>query len=213
MPCFVFDEEYRERIDNMRSALPSVKKLISIGGNPMGDIEVMEGLVAEGSPLSPPVEVRDEDECGLYFTSGTTGAPKPILLLHKNLFCPAVNEATGLSLTKGDALLMMPPMYHVAMGHLLGSMLVGTKTVLLTEAITPKAILEAIHSEELRVAFLLVPWTLDILEALDKGEVRKEDYDLKLWRVLQMGAQPIPTSLIRRWREYFPHMECHNIYG
>jgi long-chain acyl-CoA synthetase len=211
--CFIFEDEYALRIQKSQPSLPSIKKLISIGSNVTGGIEDMEGLITQGSPLPPSVELKDEDECGLYFTSGTTGAPKPILLLHKNLFCPAVNEVTGLSLTRDDALLMMPPLYHVAMGHLLGSMLVGAKTVLLTEEVTAKAIFDAISSEKLRVAFLLVPWTLDILQALDKGEIKKENYNLSLWRILQMGAQPIPTSLIRRWREYFPHMECHNTYG
>lgn len=108
---------------------------------------------------------------------------------------------------------MMPPMYHVAMGHLLGSMLIGAKTVLLVEEVTPKTIFDAISGEGLRVAFLLVPWTLDILQALDKGELKKDDHELSQWRILQMGAQPIPTSLIRRWKEYFPTMECHNTYG
>jgi acyl-CoA synthetase (AMP-forming)/AMP-acid ligase II len=211
--CFIFDEEYAERIGGVRSTLPTVGHFISIGGNGNGGMEDMETLIGLNPPAPPPVEVKDEDECGLYFTSGTTGAPKPILLLHKNLFCAAVNEVTGLFLTKADSLLMMPPMYHVAMGHLLGSMLVGAKTVLLTEAVTARAILETIHSEKLHVAFLLVPWTLDILEALDKGALKKDDFDLKAWRILQMGAQPIPTSLIRRWKEYFPHMECHNTYG
>ena len=92
-------------------------------------------------------------------------------------------------------------------------MLVGAKTALLTEEITPKTIFDAISSEGLRVAFLLVPWTLDILQALDKGQLKKKDYDLSQWHILQMGAQPIPTSLIRRWKEYFPCMECHNTYG
>ena len=210
---FIFDEEYAQRIQGIRSVLPTVKKYISIGNTALGDIEEMEKLIARSSALPPDVYISDEDECGLYFTSGTTGAPKPILLLHKNLFCPAVNEVTNLSLARDDALLMMPPMYHVAMGHLLGSMLVGTKTVLLTEAVTPKAILETIHSEGLRVAFLLVPWTLDILEALDRGDLKTSDYNLKAWRILQMGAQPIPTSLVRRWKEHFPAMECHNTYG
>lgn len=211
--CFVFEEEYASLIQKSQSAMPSVKKLITIGSNVTSGIEDMESLITQGSPLPPPVEVKDEDECGLYFTSGTTGAPKPILLLHKNLFCPAVNEVTGLSLTRDDALLMMPPLYHVAIGHLLGSMLAGAKTALLTEEITPRAIFDTISSESLRVAFLLVPWTLDILQALDRGELKKEDYDLSHWRILQMGAQPIPTSLIRRWKEYFPNMECHNTYG
>jgi long-chain acyl-CoA synthetase len=211
--CFIFEEEYADRITMMRAALPSVKKFIIMGEKAYPDMENTENLIAESSSLAPDVEIGDEDECGLYFTSGTTGAPKPILLLHKNLFTAAVNEVTGLSLTKDDALLMMPPMYHVAMGHLLGSMLAGAKTVLLTEAVTPKGILEAISSEALRVAFLLVPWALDILEALDKGDLKREDYDLSRWHILQMGAQPIPTSLIRRYKEYFPHIQCHNTYG
>ena len=211
--CFIFEEEYADRIDMMRAVLPSVKKFIVMGEKAHPDMENTEKLIAESSSLAPEVEIEDEDECGLYFTSGTTGAPKPILLLHKNLFAPAVNEVTGLSLTKDDSLLMMPPMYHVAMGHLLGSMLAGAKTVLLTEAVTPKGILEAISSEALRVAFLLVPWALDILEALDKGDLKKEDYDLSHWHILQMGAQPIPTSLIRRYKDYFPHIQCHNTYG
>jgi acyl-CoA synthetase (AMP-forming)/AMP-acid ligase II len=92
-------------------------------------------------------------------------------------------------------------------------MLVGAKTALLTEAVTPRAILESMHNEKLHVAFLLVPWTLDILQTLDKGELNREHYDLRSWRIMQMGAQPIPTSVVRRWREYFPDMECHNTYG
>lgn len=211
--CFLFEEEYAGRIQGIRPKLPTCRKYICTGEEPFGDFEAMEKLIAEGSPAAPPVDIRDEDELGLYFTSGTTGAPKPILLQHKNLFAPAVNEVTGLSLTKEDSLLMMPPMYHVAMGHLLGSMLTGAKTALLTEAVTPKAILDVISTEKLRVAFLLVPWALDILGALDKGEIKKGDYDLKHWRILQMGAQPIPTTLIRKCREYFPEMQCHNTYG
>ena len=155
--CFIFEEEYADRIDMMRAVLPSVKKFIVMGEKDTSDMENTEELIAESSSLAPEVEIEDEDECGLYFTSGTTGAPKPILLLHKNLFTPAVNEVTGLSLTKDDSLLMMPPMYHVAMGHLLGSMLAGAKTVLLTEAVTPRGMLEAISSEALRVAFLARP--------------------------------------------------------
>ncbi len=210
---FIFEQEYGDRISALRSELPSVRNYISMGSAGGGGAEEMDRLMETCSSRRPAVEVKDEDECGLYFTSGTTGEPKPILMLHKNLFCPAVNEVTNLCLRREDSLLMMPPMYHLAMGHLLGSMLAGAKTVLLTEAITPKAILEAVHEERLRVAFLLVPWTLDLLQALDKGEVKKEDYDLDSWRILQMGAQPIPTSLIRRWKEYFPGMECHNTYG
>jgi len=211
--CFFFDDEYADMVNACRPGLLSVKTFVGMGGGAKGDVENKESLIGENRPLPPGVELKDEDEAGLYFTSGTTGAPKPILILHKSLFGTAVNEVTNLLQTKEDALLMIPPMYHVAMGHLLGSMLAGAKTVLLTEAVTPKAIFESMDKERVRVAFLLVPWVLDILEALDKGELKKGDYDLEGWRILQMGAQPIPTSLVTRWKGHFPWMECHNTYG
>ncbi len=72
---------------------------------------------------------------------------------------------------------MIPPLYHSAIGHLLGPMVVGARSVLLTEAITPRTIFETMSAGQLSVVFLLVPWTLDILGALDRGELRLRDYE------------------------------------
>jgi long-chain acyl-CoA synthetase len=108
---------------------------------------------------------------------------------------------------------MLPPFYHLAIGHLLGCMLAAGRAILLTEKITPRYIFENISKEGVSLAFLLVPWVLDILEALDKGELKEEDYDLTRWRLLYMGAQPIPPSLVKRWKAYFPGMQFDNIYG
>jgi long-chain acyl-CoA synthetase len=83
---------------------------------------------------------------------------------------------------------------------------------MLTE-ISPQYIFEAIHKERGTVVWLLIPWAQDILLALDRGEIRKEDYDLSCWRLMHMGAQPIPVSLIRRWKQYFPNMQCDRSYG
>jgi long-chain acyl-CoA synthetase len=63
------------------------------------------------------------------------------------------------------------------------------------------------------VVFLLVPWAQDILAALDRGELKKEDHDLSSWRLTHMGAQPIPFSLIKRWKQYFPDMQYDRSYG
>ena len=58
-----------------------------------------------------------------------------------------------------------------------------------------------------------VPWALDILEALDNGSVRLEDYELSQWRLMHIGAQPVPQSLIKRWKEYFPCHQYDTNYG
>ncbi len=210
--CFC-DEEFAERMVAHRPNLPSVKQYISMGEKSFEGAERMESLI-DRTPSKPfETELRDEEPCGLYFTSGTTGAPKPILLTQKNLFCSGVTEATNHLWKHDDSLLMIPPLYHSAIGHLLGPMVVGARSVLLTEAISPRVIFETMAAEQLSVVFLLVPWTMDILGALDRGELRLDDYDLGRWRLMHMGAQPIPAVLIQRWKTYFPGMQYDTCYG
>jgi acyl-CoA synthetase (AMP-forming)/AMP-acid ligase II len=209
--AFIMDEEFGGMINAIHSDLPTVKSYICIGS--FEDMENMGGLIEKASPMCRQIEIRDEDECALYFTSGTTGAPKPVLHVHKNLVCVALNEVTDNRWEQSESLLMLPPFYHLAIGHLLGCMLAGARAVLLTEKITPQYIFKTISEERVSIVFLLVPWALDILEALDKGELRKEDYDLRCWRLMFMGAQPIPPSLIQRWKKYFPEMQFDNTYG
>ena len=210
--CFC-DEEFAGRMVLFRENLPSIKKYISVGERTFEGMERMESLIGRTSPKSLDAELKDEDPCGLYFTSGTTGAPKPILLTQKNLFCSGVTEATNHLWKHTDSLLMIPPLYHSAIGHLLGPMVIGARTVLLTEAISPQVIFETMSTEQLSVVFLLVPWTMDILAALDRGELRLKDYDLSRWRLMHMGAQPIPAVLIQRWKTYFPEMQYDTCYG
>jgi len=58
-----------------------------------------------------------------------------------------------------------------------------------------------------------VPWVHDILVAMDRGELKKEGYDLSCWRLMHIGAQPVPPSLVKRWKAYFPDMNYDTNYG
>jgi len=96
--------------------------------------------------------------------------------------------------------------------HWFGNLIVGSRATILTE-IKPEYILEAVHGERGTIVWLLVPWAHDILEALDRGELNIDAYDLSCWRLMHIGAQPVPTSLVRRWKEYFPNMQYDENYG
>jgi len=96
--------------------------------------------------------------------------------------------------------------------HWFGSLLSGSRATLVTE-ISPKNIIEAMHKERCTIAFLLVPWAQDILVALDRGDLALKDYDLSCWRLMHSGAQPIPPSLIKHWKQYFPKMQYDTNYG
>ena len=209
----ILGEEFTERVEAVCHQLSTIKHYIFVGQPVPEGMEDFEQIISKSSPQPVEVGLRDEDECGLYFTSGTTGAPKPILLIHKNMECAAITENHHHYQTHEDNFILIPPLYHTgAKMHWLGSLIVGSQATIMTE-VSPKYIFEAIHKERGTIVFLLVPWAQDILWALDKGELRKEDYDLSCWRLMHMGAQPIPVSLIRHWKQYFPDMQYDTSYG
>jgi acyl-CoA synthetase (AMP-forming)/AMP-acid ligase II len=211
--AFVFDEEYATRIAALRKELPSTSLYASMGASSTSGVFTTETMIREHAPTPADVELEDEAECALYFTSGTTGAPKPVLIQHKSLMCSAVTEAMNHKLSHSDRFLMMPPMYHVAIAHMLGVMAAGGCSVLLTEQVTPQSIIETMSKERISVVFLLVPWATDLLEALDTKAIKAGEYDLSSWRLTHMGAQPIPPSLVMKLKSYFPKMEYDTNYG
>ncbi len=189
-------------------------RLIMVGDEAPRDMTGFEELIARSSPLDVVVDIKGEDPCGLYFTSGTTGDPKPILLTHGNMECSAITSVAHGRRKPGDIFLILKPLYHTGdKMHWLASLILGEPAVIQRDKITPRTIFEAIHEERGTVAMLLVPWVQDILTALESGELRKEDYDLRCWRLVLLGAQPVPAGLLRRWRERFPEMEYDINYG
>ncbi|MBW1801632.1 MAG: acyl--CoA ligase, partial [Deltaproteobacteria bacterium] len=211
--AFLMDEEYAARKAALRPRFPTIKSFVCMGHASLKGMENTEHLIENHSPTKTETQIEDTDECALYFTSGTTGEPKPVLLMHKNLMCAAITEATNVFWKPTDTMLMLPPFYHLAIGHLLGCILAGGKAVLLTEKIAPDIVFENIAGEKVSLVFLLVPWVLDILDALDRGDLNKQNYHFEQWRLLYMGAQPIPGSLVQRWEKYFPDMQFDINYG
>ena len=96
--------------------------------------------------------------------------------------------------------------------HWFGSLVSGGSAVLL-RGTTPEIILDAISKEHCTVVWLLVPWAQDILDAIDNGSVKLEDYQLDQWRLMHIGAQPVPPSMIKHWMEIFPHHQYDTNYG
>jgi acyl-CoA synthetase (AMP-forming)/AMP-acid ligase II len=63
------------------------------------------------------------------------------------------------------------------------------------------------------VVWLLVPWALDILFAIESGDIKLKDFQLDQWRLMHIGAQPVPPSLIKEWKRLFPHHQYDTNYG
>ena len=209
----VFDEEFTGRIDSIKDKLPTVKDYICLGVKIPSYAESFTKLVETAPATTINVEITYQDPCGLYFTSGTTGQPKPILLTHKNMFCACITENAHHHQTKDDTFILIPPLYHTgAKMHWFGSFIVAGKAVIL-KGVSPEWTLEAVSEEGGTIVWLLVPWAQDILMKLDSGELKLENYKLDQWRLMHIGAQPVPPALIKHWKKYFPKMDYDTTYG
>lgn len=209
----VFGPEFIGRVEGIADEISKNRLLFYVGENCPSFAEHYDRMTANCSSAAPDIRLTDEDDAAIYFSSGTTGFPKAILHNHESLMHSCKTEQNHHSQTKDDVFLCIPPLYHTgAKMHWFGSFLVGGKAVLL-KGVKPKYILETASKEKCTIVWLLVPWAQDILDAIDRGELNLADYKLDQWRLMHIGAQPVPPSLIARWKKVFPNHQYDTNYG
>ena len=208
----IFGPEFIGRVEEIVEKIPQVDLVFEGPGCP-GFADDLTELINECSSSFPLCTLTEDDDAAIYFSSGTTGFPKAILHKHRSLIHSARVEQEHHGQTKDDCFLLIPPLYHTgAKMHWFGSLISGGKAVIL-KGTKPRTILEAASREHCTIVWLLVPWAQDILTALDSGELKLSDYQLDQWRLMHIGAQPVPQSLIHRWLEYFPNHQYDTNYG
>lgn len=209
----VFGPEFIGRIEEIADDISKNRLLFYVGEGCPSFAEHYDSLVANCASVAPDVKITDDDNAAIYFSSGTTGFPKAILHDHTSLMHSAKVEQNHHGQTRNDIFLCIPPLYHTgAKMHWFGSLYSGSKAVLL-KGVKPKSIIETVSEEGCTIVWLLVPWAQDILDAIDRGDINLEDYDLDQWRLMHIGAQPVPPSLIARWKKVFPKHQYDTNYG
>ena len=190
-----FGPEFIGRIEAIEEELSKGRLLIYVGDGCPTFAESYRELVADCSSQAPLVLLEDEDDAAIYFSSGTTGFPKAILHNHESLLQAAQMEQKHHLTNRDDVFLCIPPLYHTgAKFHWMGSLCAGSKAVLL-KGTTPEIILDAVSKEHCTIVWLLVPWAQDILDSLDRGDLKLENYELSQWRLMHIGAQPGTTII------------------
>ncbi len=209
----VFGPEFIGRCEQIADRVPTVKLWLYVGEDCPAFAESYDYIINCFSKKDPGIQITDEDDGAIYFSSGTTGFPKAILHAHESLMHSCKVEQNHHGQTHDDVFLCIPPLYHTgAKMHWFGSFLVGGKAVLL-KGTTPELIISTASEEKCSIVWLLVPWAQDVLDAIERGEIDLTKYDLSRWRLMHIGAQPVPPSLIKRWKEVFPKHDYDTNYG
>ena len=212
----IFGEEFIDRIREAKPVLDQTVRIWLFVGNPEKKPDFAAGyeeFIEGNSKAEPEVVIDLMDGGGIYFTSGTTGHPKGVFLQHRQLEFSCYVENRHHNQVHEDNFLCIPPLYHTgAKMHWFGNLLVGARAVIL-KGVNPRAILKAVSEEKATIVWLLVPWAYDILVAIENKEINLRDCQLDQWRLMHIGAQPVPPTLIEKWKQVFPHHQYDTNYG
>ena len=209
----VFGPEFIGRVESICDILPRIKRFLYVGeGCPTFAYDFIKDSNFESLTFMD-LGLTEDDDAAIYFSSGTTGFPKAILHKHRSLIHSCRVEQAHHGQKKEDVFLCIPPLYHTgAKMHWFGSLISASKAVLL-KGTRPDYILEAVSQEKCTIIWLLVPWAQDLLDSIDNGSINLKNYALDTLRLMHIGAQPVPPSLVKRWKALFPHHAYDTNYG
>ncbi len=170
--------------------------------------DAYEALLAEAPEMELGVDVTEDTVAGLFYTGGTTGASKGVMLTHRNLIANTMNWLIATQQGPDDAYLVMAPLFHAA-GSLavLATVWIGGCQVV-QPAFEPAEALDLIASGRVTLT-LGVPAMIAAITELQLMEPR----DVSSLRFLGHGGSPIATEVVRRAHQAFPNAEMCHAYG
>lgn len=203
------DDAFAPAVDALRAACPGVHTYIHCGeGETPEGMVSYEELVATTDPV-PDARRSGEELAGIFYTGGTTGFPKGVMLSHRNMVTSALGTvATGELLSGNARFLHAAPMFHLAdLAAWAGQVLLGGPHIMIP-FFEPVAMLKAIEKHR-PTDVLVVPTMLQLL--VDHPAVA--DHDLSSMRRILYGGSPIGEGLAKRTLSMFPGVRMTQAYG
>src|SRR5262245_40184232 len=208
---FITDESLLSLAASFKPRLENISHYVAI--NSSGDFSDYETLIARHQSNSQSETPLDEDQAeeelaGLFYTSGTTGLPKGVMLSHRNLWMNAMHSLAARAPEPNTVFLHAGPMFHLAtFPAIINNTLNGG-----AHAILPKFDLKKLMEiiERARVtSTVLVPTMINFL--INHPDIGK--HDLGSLRRITYGASPMPVELLKRAMKIFPNVEFFQGYG
>lgn len=204
----VVDDAFAEMGAAIAKECPTVEHVIFAGDGdcPAGMLSY-EGLVAEACPADDAFRTG-EDLAGIFYTGGTTGFPKGVMLPHRALWASSMCFGAGANVTADDRNIHAPPLFHIAGSAMLFSLTIFGGSHAFIPGFEPKAFLNAVTEFDGTIS-LLVPTMIGML--LQAPEL--EDADTSRLTRLIYGASPMTLSVLKEAMEKMPETRFIHAYG
>ncbi|MEP4195345.1 MAG: long-chain-fatty-acid--CoA ligase [Aliishimia sp.] len=204
----IVDEAFKGVAEDLRPQVPGLKTVIYCGdgATPEGMLNY-ETILAAAEPATDAGRNGD-DLAGIFYTGGTTGFPKGVMLSHTNFFVGGVANAHEINMKDGTVYLHAAPMFHIAdlIWFMAITYMMGTHVVI--PMFTPDATLAAIEAHRPSQT-LLVPVMLQMVLASDK----LAQTDISSLEQIAYGASPVTEAVLIDAFEKFPNVSFLQAFG
>jgi acyl-CoA synthetase (AMP-forming)/AMP-acid ligase II len=202
------DDPFLGLADQLRDAVPGLREIVGIGDAPVpGGLTPLADLLA-----ADPVEDahrQGAELAGIFYTGGTTGLPKGVMLSHRGIFVSALGSLTALArIPRGGGNLLVAPAFHMAGFAIWVQGMLLQMTAVPLPGFDPPGVLKAIEDHRIKQA-LLVPTMIQML--VDHPEAQR--HDLSSMESLIYGASPISEAVLDRARKVFTGTAFTQAYG
>lgn len=202
------DDNFLDILEALDGQLESVRDVVYIGDGPTPEgLLNYEEILAAADPVPDALRGGD-DLAGLFYTGGTTGRSKGVMLSHQNLVCNSYNVIGGMGFRPGIRWLHAAPMFHIADGLSVFGVTMVTGVHIFIPGFSPEASLEAIETHGITHG-LFVPTMMNAL--VSYPEIG--GYDLSSLELVAYGASPMPEAVIRKALEIMPNCGFIHAYG
>lgn len=199
-PCMLlFEHDFAPLVDHFRKACPSIRRYVSLDGAGPGADLTYEELLARGRLERPdPFSFDENATAELFYTSGSTGAPKGVMLSNRTLYLHAIYVAATFSQDDSAVELHTIPLFHAnAWGRPHSSTMMGIKQVMVRR-FEPAAVFRLIQQERATSMSLVPTMANALLNSPDIG-----NYDLSSMDEIHIGGAAASPELIHRMERAF----------
>ncbi|WP_462413726.1 class I adenylate-forming enzyme family protein [Neobacillus sp. Marseille-QA0830] len=202
--ALIYDVRLKDVFDQMETPIDRFQDLLEVGGN-----ESFRTVIADDSFTYTKPDVKEEDTAVIFYTSGTTGKPKGVMLSAGNVRAIANIWAESLKIDSSDRMHIVTPLFHCAASHCFSiPTILRGGTVVVEEAFSPEKTLETMEREKATI-FFGVPAIYSIL--LNTPKLAQTD--LSNLRLFTYGAAPMPYELVKKVKTLYPNVRVQNLYG
>jgi len=204
----IFEENFLAEVEKIKPQISRIKDFIVVGeAIPPGFVSYHDLLV--GSPFTAPeIQVGDDDEACILYTSGTTGVPKGAVVTHKNIFTNAINHIVDWDVRFEDVEFYPIPLFHAGGLAALPRTVIRGNTLVLMKSFDPGRFMEIIAREKATRTGLVPTMCIFIL-----GLPHLDPHQARSLRLMVIGASILPKETKKKMMEIFPWVGIYETYG